>query len=1247
MRVLAFKRSIYLPSIAGTLCLLISCVFYLLNSWFYNDRDYYYKQIEQNVHRQLTLAESEMEIALQKLSTEPEKQFSALPQDLNHQYYIYRNQSLWYWSDYHYVPSYENLSGNFKYKLLNLQEGQFVVLKSNFSSAEVPQEQYEVFMLLPLVAQTLVKPDGSRHNRDIFISPDFNLSPPALHGVERDTANVGTIYSQDAVPLFDIAIGKSYLKGPNQFKLFSLVFLFIGGGLWVLVLYQFSLLCLRRRKTLQALAILAGGLILIRGLMLFFGFPYALYPFPLFDPQFYASSFINPSLGDFLLNTLAAFMVFLLLLRIWRSKENEMRKWFRARQGNLPWLAGMILSHFILLWVLFVVLHELFLHGQFTLDITSSLEVNGFKLTSWFIFMQLAFIYILFNHILSIGLNELARTFKQALIWHFSAVLLVLLLGIWWPSLLFIGAALGVYFLAFLFIQRKNVIRPYNYQLFVFVFLSATISAVAGALALLEYHKQNRLIVKERFSTQILTDHDLIGEYLLSEVVSEIQDDPYIKSRFLSPLFSKEGVEQKIRRQYLTRYFDRYDTNILLFNVDGSVINHPNRYLNYHLLRERAEQNGYETDYPGLYLLEDLSPGSSARRYQQYIPILQPSGRPLGYVLVDLTLKRYLTHTIYPELFFGQRLQDPQTGRLSYAVFRNGQLEYNAGEFDYVHQFPEELLEDPQLYRQGIEKEGFHHLGVKGQEGQLVIVSDYSDPAYLVFSNFSFLFLLIVLGITCVGVWYVVNYRVSIRKLDFTTKIQLYLNAAVFLPLLVVSVTTLSLINASFIQDTERQYYDKAENISRNLADLLEGRSIMSARESEEISNALAQMARYAEVDIHLFGVKGALAATSQPIIYQQNYLAAHINPLALAEIREQNSRQLLLTETVNNLRYRSAYMAVRSTRDGTLMGILSLPFFESGYELEQQLAAVFSNIVNIFASLFIVFLALLYLLSRELTDPLRYIAAKVKQVSLTGQNEPLQWSANDEIGMLVREYNAMLLNLQASKEALSRSEKESAWREMAKQVAHEIKNPLTPMKLSLQHLSRVLSDKLAGRSEEERVEKTVKSLLDQIDTLSDIATSFSAFAKMPIPKKERFDIAAVLKGVVRLYSNKQQPIEAYIEDGPFWVLGDEQMMQRTFNNLILNGIQSVPENRAVSVVVRLQKMPGNRVLIEIQDNGEGIDENIREKVFVPNFSTKYTGSGLGLAIAKRGIEHAGGRIWFESKAGVGTSFFIELPLMS
>jgi len=326
-------------------------------------------------------------------------------------------------------------------------------------------------------------------------------------------------------------------------------------------------------------------------------------------------------------------------------------------------------------------------------------------------------------------------------------------------------------------------------------------------------------------------------------------------------------------------------------------------------------------------------------------------------------------------------------------------------------------------------------------------------------------------------------------------------------------------------------------------------------------------------------------------------------------------------------------------------MGILSVPFFESKQELNEKIIDVFNSIIDIFTIVFIVFVVLSYFASRILTEPLQMITQKIRKTTLSDYNEPLEWNSEDEIGLLVDEYNSMLKKLETSKKALAQNEKETAWREMAKQVAHEIKNPLTPMKLTLQ----MMQVKLQRQEQEvqDTFERSFDVLLTQVDTLSDIATSFSAFAKMPIPETERFEISSVLKETIDLYrNNRDVDLLVNITKGSFFVLGDKKLMGRIFTNLVLNAIQAGHHERRTQIEINLSKSSQDFILIEIKDNGQGIDEEIKEKIFVPNFTTKLEGSGIGLAVAKRGVEHAGGRIWFETELEIGTSFFIEIPLV-
>ena len=402
-------------------------------------------------------------------------------------------------------------------------------------------------------------------------------------------------------------------------------------------------------------------------------------------------------------------------------------------------------------------------------------------------------------------------------------------------------------------------------------------------------------------------------------------------------------------------------------------------------------------------------------------------------------------------------------------------------------------------------------------------------------------------------------------------------------------------------------------------------------------------MARYTESDINLFGNDGRLIFSSQPLIYENGLLSGLINPVAYQEIKEGKGNTVMLGELVGKLNYNSVYVAVKSFDTGKLLGTLSIPFFESKLELEKQIIDVLTTIINIFISIFILFLILSYFASRILIIPLKLITYKIKKTSLGKKNEPIEWSSKDEIGLMVGEYNKMLVKLEQSKEALSKSEKESAWREMAQQIAHEIKNPLTPMKLAIQHLQRALVDQREDLNS--KIDKTLQTLLSQINNLNEIATSFSLFAKMPVPKSEILDLTALLQSIVSLYNNSVEALViSELDDKKYFINGDFQAMNGVFSNLIINAIQSVPSNIKPIIIVK-SRLEMDRIIIEIKDNGSGIPDTIKEKIFIPNFSTKYAGSGIGLAVAKASVEHAGGKIWFETSDKFGTKFYIDLPL--
>lgn len=268
-----------------------------------------------------------------------------------------------------------------------------------------------------------------------------------------------------------------------------------------------------------------------------------------------------------------------------------------------------------------------------------------------------------------------------------------------------------------------------------------------------------------------------------------------------------------------------------------------------------------------------------------------------------------------------------------------------------------------------------------------------------------------------------------------------------------------------------------------------------------------------------------------------------------------------------------------------------------------------------------------------------------MKEVNLGKQNEAIAWNRNDEIGELVQEYNKMVAKLGESASALAKSEREGAWREMARQVAHEIKNPLTPMKLSIQYLQKAINNN--QENVKELSASVANTLVEQIDHLSKIAADFSQFANIGNVRAEVFDLHDVISSLRDLYlSNQQVEFVWYPVLEKLLINADKTQMNRLFTNLFTNAVEACRERGNCRIEVNEHKDAG-QIVISIKDNGEGIAAEMQERIFVPNFTTKSSGTGLGLAMCKGIVEQAKGSIWFETKQGEGTTFFVQLPVVT
>lgn len=337
------------------------------------------------------------------------------------------------------------------------------------------------------------------------------------------------------------------------------------------------------------------------------------------------------------------------------------------------------------------------------------------------------------------------------------------------------------------------------------------------------------------------------------------------------------------------------------------------------------------------------------------------------------------------------------------------------------------------------------------------------------------------------------------------------------------------------------------------------------------------------------------------------------------------------------------AFFPITTINQGTL-GFLSLKNANKTGKHVEPLSDFLGTILNLYVFLFLIAGAIAIAVSRSITKPLSTLSEKFNSIKVGQKNEIINWESDDEIGSLIANYNDMVQKLDLNIELLAKTERDSAWQEMAKQVAHEIKNPLTPMKLGLQYLQSAI-----GRHPEraeELIKRTSHTLLEQIDNLTEIANAFSNLASLPQADNDKIVLNEVVEAVHDLFRKRDdidiqlaEPLEEIV------VFADKGHLVRILNNIVKNAIQSIPQDKAGKIDIRLYKAQNNAI-ISVTDNGDGIPLNLRSKIFTPKFTTKSSGSGLGLAIAKNMIESFNGHIYFDTTVGKGTTFFIEIPLM-
>tara|TARA_R110002050_G_scaffold293182_1_gene449425 strand:+ start:97555 stop:99012 length:1458 start_codon:yes stop_codon:yes gene_type:complete len=479
---------------------------------------------------------------------------------------------------------------------------------------------------------------------------------------------------------------------------------------------------------------------------------------------------------------------------------------------------------------------------------------------------------------------------------------------------------------------------------------------------------------------------------------------------------------------------------------------------------------------------------------------------------------------------------------------------------------------------------------------------------------------------------------------------KLSLRTRIFLAMILLVLLASILISAVAIiqyKEQSRDYHEgrldrKEGNVQTHLKRILNGRQNTWEVKTENIplifKDEIYNVADIHKLQINLYDLEGTLLLSSKASL-QVNTATKCLDAEILNEISNRAGHNFVDIHIENGETFQSSYTYLVDQKSKPI-AILNIPYLEKDDFLTNELLEFLERIAYAFMLVLLMAIAIAFLLSKYITKSLKTISDKINTTRLEKRNEKIVVNdTSEEISTLVSSYNSMIDELEESAVQLAKSEREQAWREMAKQVAHEIKNPLTPMRLTVQNFQRKFNPE--DEDIHSKVDEYSKTLIQQIDTMSSIASAFSNFAKMPAQQNETLNVVKIVKLALDIFNEDYIIFTAEAEE--ITAKFDRTQLIRVVTNLVKNAIQAMSENQIPKIVINVGAS-ANNVIITVSDNGSGVSEENKEKVFEPKFTTKTSGMGLGLAMVKNIIETYKGSITFSSEKDKGTRFKVTFP---
>lgn len=1002
--------------------------------------------------------------------------------------------------------------------------------------------------------------------------------------------------------------------------------------------YRFFSGCFYAGNRLWALTGFASVIIAIRLVTFFAGLPSVFYHGQLFSPALYATSMALPSLGDLFINVL----LFSIISYFFFSHL----KGFEIKPGSHS--KRIIVSFFLFLFVVLLstmalyIMRGLVINSRLNLDVNFIFSLDVYSMVGFLIIGCIFFSFFFLGMVLFRLVYHLMgskRSFWSVLI--VSALVFLaadLCFGSFnlLPWLLF-GAATLVFEMERSQALTRMGFTPLIIALFIF--------SIISTFALYRFNAIKDQEKRKTFALKLASEQDPVAEYLFFEMEQALYNDNQLKNLVLKDPFNETAIYQYLQHHYFYDYWGKYDLQVTVCQPNEVILVRPanieivcSTYFD-----DYIKTFGKPTVSANLIYLDNNTGRNS---YIAKIPIYgseTTAGIPLYHVYLEFDSKFVARGMGFPELLIDDRIDiNRELANYSYATYKNGELIIKFGPYIYsidlavYGQFKEQFV--------FFDFDNYQHLVYTKDEDTQIIISRPQQTFLEGIAPFSYLFLLFFLLLIIFSLLESRKERIEWFKLNFKRRVQAFM-----IGLVILSVITIGGASTWFMVNIYQNknlsiINEKSQSVLTEMEHYMAGLDALDSRYYYFLSDLLLKLHNVFFTDINIFSPDGFLIASSRPRVFEEGLVGSEMNPVAFAQLRTQQKSQFIQTEKIGNLEYLSAYVPLRNNRH-ELLAYINLPYFAKQNELRNEISYFMLAFVNINLLLLVFAVVMALFISNYVTQPLQLIRDSIARLQLGKTDHKIEWTRNDEIGRLIKEYNRMIDELAISADLLARSERESAWREMAKQVAHEIKNPLTPMRLSVQHLEKAWKENVPDF--DQRLARFTKTMVEQIDNLSLIAGEFSDFAKMPAGKNGPINLRLFIPEILDLYNDLDRvEVELLLPEAtePLMVYSDRNQLLRVFNNLIRNSIQAYHKDNIARIRIVCEKGE-SFVKCHVIDFGCGIPEAQKGNIFSPYFTTKTGGMGLGLSMVKNIIENNRGEIGFVSNEGIGTTFSFTLPL--